>query len=281
MKPSLTKLNSPSALSASPRETVIPIPTEYLPPANSIDERVDRVSAYYNGGRRAAAQLVVFNVLAGIELIGIQEQIAHGEWLKWCEKHLPDGMSYRSANYFMGLAEALIPKIATVANFDFKRLQIANGELTEKEIKPFAEAVQEVTNGKAYTDLLREYGLMADKVHQKDRDNSRKKEPTAEDQKALNLAITHRLANDARAWRTTPQIQKDCEAGDLDMLLDEFVATSRHIRDLMKSRRSHKQKTAAPKPQMSPAQRAKIAANARARWAKLRAQEGKKRNEHH
>jgi hypothetical protein len=228
MKNALTKL--------SPQPTAAIIPTEYLPPANSIDERVDRVSDYYKGGRRAAAQLVVYNVLAGIELIGIRETIAHGEWLKWCEKHLPDGMSYRSANYFMGLAEALVPKLADVANFNFKQLQVANGELTEKEIKPFAEAVQEVTNGKAYTDLLREYGLMADKVHQKDRDNSRK-QPSAEDQKALNIAITHRLANDARAWRTTAQIQKDCEAPDLDMLLDELVATSRHVRDLMKSRR--------------------------------------------
>jgi hypothetical protein len=213
------------------------IPTEYLPPANSIDERAERVGAYYHSGRRAAAQLVVYNVLAGIELIGIREQIAHGEWLKWCDKHLPDGMSYRSANYFIGLAEALIPKLSELPSFNFKQLQITSGELSEKEIKPFADAVREVTNGQAYKELLREYGLIADKVHQKDRDNSRKSSPTAEEQKQLNVAVTHRLANDARAWRTTAQIQKDCDASDLSMLLDELVATSSHIRQLMKSRR--------------------------------------------
>lgn len=277
MTKALTKLNPDSA---SPI-----IATEYLPPANSIDERAERVGSYYHSGRRAAAQLVVYNVLAGIELIGIKEQIAHGEFTKWCEKHLPEGMSHRSANYFMGLAEALIPKIAALncgrpgEGFNFKQLQIANGELNDKEIRPFAEAVQEVTNGKAYTDLLREYGLMADPKHQKDRAQSPASKPTAEDAAEAARRFMDQVAADITTLIKPGVHDKHLTRDDIKFFYDEKIcAASKWARDLIKSRRSQKVGTVparqgpprAPSG-MSKKQRAEIAKRAEARWAKLRA----------
>jgi hypothetical protein len=152
-------------------------------------------------------------------------------------------MSYRSANYFMGLAEALIPKIASLASFDFKRLQIGNGEISDQEIKPFAEAVQEVTNGKAYTDLLREYGLMADPKHQKDRDNGRKQTAaeTEADRQAAALAFADLLiANDATFCadnKSTHLLHADLDTAKIKEILDAGLTRNRLCKDLLKSRK--------------------------------------------
>jgi hypothetical protein len=225
-----------------PNPQALAVPVEYLPPANSIDERVQRVGAYYHSGKRAVAQLVVYNILAGIELIGIKAEFAHGQWLKWCDQNLPAGMSYRSANYFMGLAEAVLPKLASVAGFDFKRLQIANGEITNNEIKPFAEAVQEVTNGKAYTDLLREYGLMAAPKHQKDRDNTRKQtaEETEADRKQAAIDFADLLiANDATFCadnKSTHQLHADLDTAKIKELLDAGLTRNRLCKEILKAR---------------------------------------------
>jgi hypothetical protein len=236
----MKSLSLPQTKSDSTALPMTVIPTEYLPPAQNIDERAARVGSYYHSGKRAAAQLVVYNLLAGIELIGIRDELAHGHWLKWCEKNLPEGMSYRSAAYFIGLAEALIPKIATLANFDFKQLQLTNGDLDEKQLQPFSEAVQQVTNGQKFKELLREYGLIRENTPQSKRDNSRKQ--TAEEAEAAADALVaqhlQNIAGDIFALIRNAENAVRAQRDDVKCFYEQAIcAASKWSRDILKARK--------------------------------------------
>lgn len=258
----------------------------------SLDTRAQRITAYAQNAVNSMVQQVGYAFLCGVQLNLAKAELPFGQFEKWVEENvsvrLPDGsakpLGRATAHRWRALAEGVQTGNDGLRTLVEKAEQhlLANGEFSEPDRLKILQAVHDVTDGKSISDTYRDFGVVRDKVHQKDRDNSRKHAPTAEDQKKLNIEITHRLANDARAWRTTAAIQKDCETSDLSMLLDELVSTSSHIRQLMKSRRSNKpagrdRRSARSVPsQMSEEQRAEIALAARKRWARERAKQGKK-----
>jgi hypothetical protein len=150
------------------------------------EQRVQRIRTYHDGCVRAFGQQMGFAFLAGLELNRVKDEIAHGQFMAWVEKHLPE-IPHRTATRYMGFADALTPKLATVANLDTARLQLTNGDLPTEAKAEVLQAVHDVADGKTLTQLYRDLGVIRDK---KDPNEGEKEKPK-------NLSPEEQLA----AWK--------------------------------------------------------------------------------
>ncbi|HUS37343.1 MAG TPA: hypothetical protein VM680_18495 [Verrucomicrobiae bacterium] len=201
-------------------------------------ESAQRIIAFHRGAKRSAAQQLVYAFLAGVELNAIKEEIAHGHFMKWCEANVP-GIQHRTLTKYMGIAEVLQTKLNTLADFDLPRLQLTNGEIKEEQIESVSEAVREVITAKNLTELYRDYGLVPEKIEQKDRKRGDKLTPEQADEErranAKNFLVT--LCGDLETFSTdNGKLHADLDTPDLKDLQKSILSASRILRDLLKAR---------------------------------------------
>jgi hypothetical protein len=237
--------------------------------------RRDRILHYHTSVIRAFSQQMGYAFLCGLELNAAKAEIAHGAFEKWREQNLP-ALPKRTACRYSLFATALQENCTAISKLTERaQLLLTNGDFEDADRTELLQAVHDATDGKTLTELYRDLGVIRDPIAQKDRARGEPVKLTAEDRQRLNVEFTHRLAGDARTWRNTAAIHGDCQAADLDILLDELVATTTFIRQLKRARRSKgSAPRAARREQASEKQHAKRAARAAAKWAKHRAQKG-------
>lgn len=124
-----------------------------------LKERRDRIINYHTGCKASARQQVVYAFLAGAELITAKATLKHGEFMPFVES-LPEDLPHRTATLYMRFAEALQPKLATVANFSLDTLRLTNGDLPADQKEILLQAIHETTTGSSLSDLYRELDIV-------------------------------------------------------------------------------------------------------------------------
>lgn len=130
------------------------------PPATTTD-RVERVKSYHASCLQAFSDQMGYAFLIGVELLAIKEELPHGDFMAWRQKHLPE-IAHRTATQYMKFVEKLtqrfptVGKLATVSNFKM----LPSGELSTAGKETVLKAVHEAADGKTFTEMYRDLGVI-------------------------------------------------------------------------------------------------------------------------
>jgi hypothetical protein len=127
-----------------------------LTPAQA--ERVDRIKSNHAALGKTFDTQVDLATFVGLDLLKAKEEVGHGKFMEWREAHLPE-IAHRTCTGYMGFAS----KLALAANLNLKQLQAPDHEVTDKEKKALQKAVHDHGDGKCWTQLYRDLGLIRDK----------------------------------------------------------------------------------------------------------------------
>jgi hypothetical protein len=191
----------------------------------------------------------------------------HGHFLKWCKENLAGrGLSERSAQRYMGFANALQPKLASVANFDFPQLRETNGSngaLPESALDTISEAIHEIANGQTFTEMYRDLGLIPDKKKQQHTPQKITAEEAEAQRRATALQFIDALDADLANAASNAELQAIIETKRFKESLDRALTYTSAIRKLIKDRggvkKDKKPKAKKVREVMSEEQRAEIA----------------------
>jgi hypothetical protein len=184
----------------------VSIPVEVFPAeaknavAAELQQRVDRIKLLHAGTLRAFRDQMAYAFLAGVELLALKESTAHGDFGKLRKQYLGD-IPERSQQRYMGFAEALKSKSATVADLAKQPLLLTNGQIEEQQAQKVSKAVHDFADGKTLTELYRDLGVIREPKKPGDVEHKQKKLSMAErhaqevalaqsDWKALGIQLT-------------------------------------------------------------------------------------------
>lgn len=119
---------------------------------------IDAVNAYHAAAGNAAAQMAVYAVMCGAELIKIQKQVGR-TFVKFVEGNC--SFTYRSARKYMDLAAGVKDRaLKCESDSHLKLLEHRPSELTPAQSKKLHKAVSEITDGRTLSELYQEFGII-------------------------------------------------------------------------------------------------------------------------
>lgn len=254
--------------------------------SDQITQHFSRMDQYEAGARSGAAQLYGYSYLFGREALLLKETCGHGNkdgeegFKKLLEKRYPS-VPYRTIARrmeFKQLVDVSLKALPnpTVGKSDTVALIPNSFEIPEKltpeSEKVILEVVPQIMDGKGMVAFMRDSQLLRDPEQPK---HTPAKTVTPEEA----VAAQNKLA--AEAWQhITALIESAFEAGhdariskaDRMVVIGAFVTGSKRLRALNKKSKGQPAEPVAKarKRTLSAAARAKLVANARARWAKIR-----------
>lgn len=173
MTASLSKVSAP--VEVLPAETKNAVAAE-------LQQRVDRIKLLHAGTLRAFRDQMAYAFLAGVELLALKDTTAHGDFGK-LRKQLLGDIPERSQQRYMGFAQALQSKSATVADLAKQPLLLTNGQIEEQQAQKVSKAVHDFADGKTLTELYRDLGVIR-----------QPKKPGEVEHKAKKLSMVERHA---------------------------------------------------------------------------------------
>lgn len=131
--------------------------------ALSVQARVDRVLSLNDQIAGAMRTFAVNVVVCGLELLALKKEVGHGKWLAFFNENLiTKGLSDRSANNYMAVAEAFRRKSATRCGFEVKQLSAGTSEISPEQFDAIKAAMEDMTDATTWHQLLLDFGLMRD-----------------------------------------------------------------------------------------------------------------------
>lgn len=149
-----------------------------LPPENpAILKHIEALKVYDQGIRAAAEDIGSFVCFAGIELLGLKQVCAHGEFEKTCEQYAPE-ISRSARHRYMIVAQDFITKNPTVGHLVKNPPLIIDGKVEEKHKALIAKKWHDFADGRLITQIFRDTGAIRQPKQEK---HTPAKEPSAKE----------------------------------------------------------------------------------------------------